>query len=186
MRIGIDIDNTIKDTHSAAVQVYNRVLNKQVQNHEVRDFYLNLTYNLTKEEGHALWNKHESEIYTLGVPLDYAVEALNTLEQEGHELFYITARPDTPPLPEITRDWLKKHGFPFTEERLYMNAQDKSIVAKKLAIDLFFEDAPVHLDRLVAAGINTIIMDAVYNRDYPDLRRIHSWHEGLELIRSLS
>ena len=89
-------------------------------------------------------------------------------------------------IAEVTRQWLENHGFPYDGSNLRMSAQNKAKVAKELGIDLFFEDAPNHLDRLVEAGFPTVIVDAVYNRDYPHpLQRIRSWDEVFDLIEQI-
>jgi len=187
LRLGIDIDGTIKQTQQAAVQVYNEFLKRSVRLEDVTTFYLDEAYGLTPKEGARLWRKLEPKIYRLGVPLENAAEALNELAQEGHEIFFITARPGMKHITEITKEWLLKYRFPFNGDNLFMGSQDKAAVSKKLSIELFFEDAPFHLDRLTSAGVPTVIVDAVYNRNYPKpLPRIRSWREGVELVRRWS
>jgi uncharacterized HAD superfamily protein len=186
MNIGIDIDGTIKQTQKAAVEVFNRHLNQNVKVEDLREFYLENVYGLTVEEGRKWWTRLEAEIYTLGVPLDNAAEALNEMKKEGHRIYFITARPDTPELFEITKKWLKDYGFPFDGTNLHMGSMDKGKVARSLEVTLFFEDAPEHLERLIQAGIRTVIVDAVYNREVESLARIHNWEEGLELVRKLA
>jgi hypothetical protein len=184
LTLGIDIDGTIKQTQRAAVQVYNEELGKNVKLEDVKEFHLDKSYGISPKEGAKLWRKLEHRIYKLAVPLENASEVLRTLSQEGHRVVYITARPGFPHIRQVTVDWLKKYRFPFEEGCLHMNSQDKASVAIREEVDLFFEDAPNHLDRLVEAGIPTVIVDAVYNRDYPvALPRIHSWDEGLDLVR---
>ena len=187
LRLGIDIDGTIKQTQKAAVEIYNEYLNRNVRLEDVTTFHLDPAYGLTPKEGARLWRKLEAKIYRLGVPLENAAEALNLLAQEGHEIFFITARPGMKNITEITKEWLTRYRFPYNGENLFMGSQDKAAVSKKLSIELFFEDAPYHLDRLTEAGIPTVIVDAVYNRDYPKpLPRITSWREGVELVRKFS
>ena len=186
MRIGVDIDGTIKDTRYAAIQVYNEVLNKQVKLEEVTDFYLDKAYGLSPREGARLWRKLEHRIYSLGVPLKGAAETLWKLQRRGHEIYFITARPGMKHITDVTKHWLQKHGFPYDPTRLRMSAQDKAKIARELGIQLFFEDAPKHLDRLVEVGIPTVIVDAVYNRNYPrDLPRISSWYEVFPLVQEM-
>ena len=97
----------------------------------------------------------------LGCPLKGAAETLWKLQRRGHEIYFITARPGMKHIADVTKHWLKKHGFPYDPSRLRMGAQDKAKIARELGIQLFFEDAPKHLDRLVEEGIPTVIVDAV-------------------------
>ena len=185
MKFGIDIDGTIVDTHRVAVEVYNRVLKKQVRIEDVEEFYLDKAYGLTREEGSKLWHELEEEIYNAGLPFPHSQEVLNRLIEEGHEVYYITARPGVTKVREITIAWLRKHGFPYTENNLHMDSYDKAKVALELGIDLFFEDAPRHLERLLEKGVPTVIVDAAYNRQYTSCRRIKNWREVYEILEEM-
>jgi uncharacterized HAD superfamily protein len=184
MIIGVDIDGTIKNTHEAAVRVFNEELNRRVKSEEVTDFYLDQAYGLTKREGARLWRKLEARIYSLGVPLPHASSVLTRLFQQGHRILFITARPGMKKVTHVTKQWLQDHGFPYDGTNLKMGCQDKAVVATDLGVELFFEDAPHHLDKLVKAGVPTVIVDAVYNRDYPHpLPRMKSWDEAFTWVK---
>ncbi len=186
MIIGVDIDNTIKDTHRAAVEVYNKKLNKSVKVEDVKEFYLDKVYGLTRQEGRKLWRSLEEEIYQLGIPLTNAAKVLNELAAEGHWIYFITARPKIKNIEAITRKWLKKYGFPYIGDNLVMNAQDKAKAARKLGVELFFEDAPNHLENLVQNQVPVVIVDAVYNRDFPvPLNRITDWEQVHQLVQEM-
>lgn len=183
MKFGVDIDGTIKDTTRAAIEVFNRELDRSVKVEDSTDFYLDKAYGLTKQEGQELWRKLEEEIYELGLPLEHASNVLNELVLQKHEVFFVTARPDIGNVREITINWLKGHGFPYTGDNLAMNSRDKAKVAKELQIDLFFEDAPDHLENLLEQGIHTVIVDAPYNRQFPDtVQRITDWLEVYKIL----
>lgn len=186
MIIGVDIDNTIKDTQHAAVKVYNQKLNQSVKVEDVKEFHLNKAYGLTRQEGRKLWRSLEKEIYQLGIPLANAAKALNKLAREGHRIYFITARPKIRNIEAITRNWLKKYGFPYTGDNLVMNAQDKGKIARKLGVELFFEDAPDHLENLVKNRVPVVVVDAVYNRDFPvPLKRITNWEQVYDLVQEM-
>lgn len=186
LNIGVDIDGTIKRTQEAAVAVFNEELGRDIHPRDIQEFYLDRAYGLTEKEGRRLWRKLEHKIYERGVPREGAAKLLNELEQEGHRIYYITARPGKPMLRRITISWLRKHGFPFHDTHLYMNAQDKAEVARRLQVQLFFEDAPEHIERLIRAGIPTVVVNAVYNRHvFPELPRINHWHEVHQFIEEI-
>lgn len=186
LNIGVDIDGTIKYTQRAAVQIFNKELNRKVKIEDVRTFHLDEPYGLEKKESKQLWRKLEPKIYSLGVPRENAAPVLSQLATEGHAIHFVTARPGMPHIRKITESWLDKHDFPFNGQNLHMSSQNKAKVAKRLALDLFFEDAPDHLDRLIAADVPTVIVDAVYNRDYnPAVPRIKDWREVPEIVAAL-
>ncbi|SDY30361.1 HAD hydrolase-like protein [Thermoactinomyces sp. DSM 45892] len=186
MKLGVDIDGTIKDTKQAAVTVYNEEFHKEIRAEDLTEFYLDRAYGLTPEEGRKTWRRLEEKIYRLGVPLPHAREVLQQLSQEGHEIYYVTARPGLPNIQDVTKNWLRENDFPYQSDRLIMSSIDKAKVALKLGIDLFFEDAPNHLDRLIEQKVHTMIVDAPYNRQYSkEVPRITDWRQVYEYISKL-
>lgn len=185
MRLGIDIDGTIKYTHRAAIEIYNRVLNRDVKEQDVTTYLLDEPYGLSDEEGRKLWLRLEAEIYQIGKPLEYSADTLKRLEQEGCEIYYITARPNGKIVQEITEEWLMKYNFPCAN-KLFMNSQDKAKIAIDNKIDLFFEDDPMHIRNLITNGIPTVVMDWPYNRLVPsEIPRIKDWLEGFNYVKSI-
>jgi uncharacterized HAD superfamily protein len=185
MRLGIDIDGTIKYTHRAAIEIYNRVLNRDVKEQDVTTYLLDEPYGLSDEEGRKLWLRLEAEIYQIGKPLEYSADTLKRLEQEGCEIYYITARPNGKIVQEITEEWLMKYNFPYAN-KLFMNSQDKAKIAIDNKIDLFFEDDPMHIRNLITNGIPTVVMDWPYNRLVPsEIPRIKDWLEGFNYVKSI-
>ncbi len=183
LTLGVDIDGTIKDTHTAAVQVFNREFQKSYQPEEIKEFYLDRPYGLTREEGFSAWSRLETEIYDIGLPLQNAPNVLQKLAEQGHQIYYITARPDRDDIREVTSRWLQRHGFPFQADRLLMGSHQKEKVAKKVGVDLFFEDAPDYLENLIRDEVDVIISDCVYNRDYkPEHRRFTDWNQVYEIV----
>ncbi|MCS1350251.1 5' nucleotidase, NT5C type [Mechercharimyces sp. CAU 1602] len=186
MKIGIDIDGTIKHTQEAAVKVYNKELQKEVRPEDIREFHLDKAYGLTAKEGKAMWRRMEHIIYSIGHPLIDAAPILHDFRNRGHEIFFITARPDMKNITEITKKWLNENDFPYDGKNLYMGSQNKGKIAVDLGIDLFFEDAPYHLDCLVKNGIKTVVVHANYNEDYAhDLLRIREWKEAIPIVEEM-
>ncbi len=184
MKLGIDIDGTIKYTHRAAIEIYNRVLRRNVKEEDVTTYFLDEPYGLDGDEGRALWRRLEAEIYQIGKPLEHSADSLKRLEQEGFEIAYITARPDGRIVREITEEWLFKNDFPFADH-LFMNSQNKALVAAEQGVGIFFEDDPMHVKNLVASGIHTVVMDWPYNRVLPtEIPRIKDWIEGFNYVKS--
>lgn len=183
MNIGVDIDGTIKQTQRAAVEIYNRELDADIRLEDIKTFYLDEAYGLNRSEAIRMWRKLEPQIYASALPLERAPEVLNQLQQQGHQIYFVTARPSMKQIEQVTKEWLYKYDFPYNGNNLYLNAEDKAAIAKKLKIHLFFEDAPSHLDRLTEMKIPTVVINAVYNQDYQHLPRMYSWDEAIPLIK---
>ncbi|WP_054949098.1 5' nucleotidase, NT5C type [Numidum massiliense] len=187
LRIGVDIDGTIEQTQRAAVEIFNKKLHREVRLEDVRTFHLDEAYGLEKKESKKLWRKLEPKIYSLGVPLEHAAEVLTNLNETGHLIYFITARPGFPHITKITESWLKKHRFPFNGVNLFMNMQNKAKKAKELQLDLFFEDAPDHIERFVQEGVPVVVVDAAYNRKLAyNVPRITAWRDVPELIAQMT
>ncbi|SHE78306.1 hypothetical protein SAMN05444392_103128 [Seinonella peptonophila] len=186
LRLGVDIDGTIVDTHRIAVELFNKKLDKNVRAEEVVEFYLDQAYEMTPSEGKVMWRQLEGQIYEQGKPFPDAAEVLNQLQEKGHQIYYVTARPSLPEVKKVTKWWLQHYHFPYHDHRLIMDARNKSKVATKLQLDLCFEDAPDHLERYDRDGIPAVIIDATYNRDLPyQMDRIRNWNQVPSIINKM-
>ncbi|KKS97619.1 MAG: hypothetical protein UV73_C0007G0062 [Candidatus Gottesmanbacteria bacterium GW2011_GWA2_43_14] len=184
--IGIDIDNTICDSYPAYLEKYNIKYRKQVQLTEILDFYyLN---NLANQEGAGLSGFIDelvlSEEFQISLrPVIDAPEAIHAWSREGHRIHYVTARPIQ--MYKVTKKWLEKHGFWFTNTRLdlfnpkkgYQSDIDYKItVAEKSGIKVFIEDAG---EIASALKIPVFLFDRPWNRGkMPDnVQRVTTWEE---------
>ena len=97
MKFGFDIDDTLIDLRQHAFHLYNKKLNKKVGLdvfHSLKTIEIHEAFGMNSEEGSHMWNSLLDEIYyTSCSPFPYAVETLQELERQGHEIYYITARP---------------------------------------------------------------------------------------------
>ncbi|WP_149454084.1 5' nucleotidase, NT5C type [Pasteuria penetrans] len=184
MRIGVDLDGTVKNTFATAVTMFNQWFKRELSLNDFNfdSLRLDLAYGVGIEEITRLWHQWENNIYKNSHPFEHAVSTLQNFQKE-HEIYFITARPDTLPVREVTEAWLRKYLFPFTGKNLYMNSIEKGKLSEDLGIEIFFEDDPIHLQNLVHYKIPTVIMDAPYNRSFSHpLRRMHCWSEADQFI----
>ena len=86
--------------------------------HSLKTIEIHEAFGMTSEEGGHMWNSLLDEIYyTSCSPFPYAVETLQELERQGHEIYYITARPKEH--GEQTK-MVNRKGFPVHEDRFSM------------------------------------------------------------------
>jgi hypothetical protein len=64
-----------------------------------------------------MWNTHRDEIYYTAPPFPEAVQVLQSLVHEGHEVYYVTARPVEH--CKKTKMGLIDTGFPVDDNRFY-------------------------------------------------------------------
>lgn len=187
MRFGFDIDDTLINLREHAFHLYNKKLNKNVQLdvfHAIKTVEIHEAFGLTAEEGSQMWKSSLEDIYyTSCPPFPHAVETLQELERQGHEVFYITARPKEH--GERTKKWLIDNGFPVHEGRFYwgMDDSEKVNIIQKLQLDYFFDDKPAVLETLSDLPIKVYAKDTSYNR-HLNIPRITCWSELKEIIKN--
>jgi uncharacterized HAD superfamily protein len=141
-----------------------------------------------REEELTFFNKYFQSIIEETTPYFFAVETINKLKEEGHEIILITARwndigVDT---ESITKKWLKKHGIKY--DKFIMNAQDKGEVAFENKLDVFVDDSLKNCLSVDSRGIKTYIMDNRCNTEcnHPNVKRVYSWaHLESELRKEI-
>ncbi|KNZ68666.1 hypothetical protein Tfer_2757 [Thermincola ferriacetica] len=103
-------------------------------------------------------------VFMAAKPLPFAVEGVwqvyRSARETGGRLVYLTARPREARF--VTRRWLELHGFPCPDAVVF--AGNKAEAARRLGIGLAFEDDPVQIQALNAAGIKVLAVEQPYNR----------------------
>ncbi|TYP70751.1 5' nucleotidase, NT5C type [Paenibacillus methanolicus] len=188
MKFGFDIDDTLINLREFAFELYAKKLNKQVdiaEFHKLTDVPIHSLFGLTREEGGQMWNDNRSEIYfTACPPFPNAIEVLQRLVQDGHEVYYITAR--APEFCEQTRDWMLAAGFPVDPDKFYcgMSDTEKVHIIRKLELDYYFDDKPAVLETLAELPLlKAYVKDTSYNRQLT-IPRITDWHELLAVLQA--
>lgn len=180
MKFGFDIDDTLINLREHAFRLYQKKLNRAVEPerfHELTCVPIHSLFGLSAEEGGRMWNSLRDEIYyTDCPPFPGAVEALQQLVRQGHEVYYITAR--TAEHCERTKAWIVQAGFPVEEGRFYcgMGDTEKVHIIRKLGLDYYFDDKPAVLDTLSDLPLRVYVRDNSYNR-HLNFPRIVSWSE---------
>ncbi len=125
--------------------------------HNLKRIEIHEPFGLSDEQGKEMWNSSLEEIYYTSCPaFPNAVATLQDLVEQGHEIFYITARPKEH--GERTKEWLKDNGFPVHDQRFFYGMQDheKVEIIKKLNLDYYFDDKPEVLDTLLNQKLTAI------------------------------
>lgn len=180
MKFGFDIDDTLLNVREQAFHIYNKKLNKQIsieEFHRIERLEIHEPFGMNDEQGNQMWKDTEEEIYFSNIqPFPGAIEFLHKLVEDGHEIFYITAR--FKHLGERTKEWLKENGFPVKDDNFFwgMKDQEKINFIKRLELDYYFDDSPYVLQTLLEESTKVYIKDQPYNRDI-QLPRFVDWDE---------
>ncbi len=185
MRFGFDIDDTLINLREHAFHLYNKKLGQDValeQFNALDKVEIHDLFGMTREEGSKMWVDTLEETYYTDCPAyPDAVETLQDLIKQGHEVYYITARPAEH--GERTMKWLVEQGFPMKESRFYcgMKDQEKVNIIRELQLDFYFDDKPAVLNTLTDDTLRVFVKDQSYNQEL-EIPRITNWAELKELI----
>ncbi|MFL6517128.1 MAG: 5' nucleotidase, NT5C type, partial [Bacillus sp. (in: firmicutes)] len=185
MRFGFDIDDTLINLRGYAFQIYNKKLGQELGLdvfQALKTVEIHEPFGMTAVEGKQMWNNTLEEVYYNSCPIfPGAVELLQELEKQGHEIFYITARNQEH--GERTKEWLLKQGFPVHDDRFFCGMKDseKVNIIKKLNLDYYFDDKPEILDTLSEEAVKVYMKDQSYNR-HVSHPRIINWPEWKDII----
>lgn len=186
MRLGFDIDDTLIDLRQHAFHLYNKKLNKNISLavfNEIPTVEIHSPFGLTNEEGGQMWKDSMEEIYFTNCPaFPDALNVLNELEAEGHEIFYITSRPKH--FCGKTREWVKEQGFPVKDENFFCGMADheKIDTIRSLNLDFYIDDKPKVLATLLGIETKLLIKDQSYNRD-EKYTRLKNWSDFKNIIK---
>jgi uncharacterized protein len=186
MKFGFDIDDTLINLREHAFHIYNKKLNQNIPIHvfrELKTVEIHEPFGLSAEAGKSMWDQSLEEVYYSSCPpFPNAVETLQTLVKEGHEVYYITARPKEH--GERTKKWLLENGFPVEEDKFFcgMKDEDKVKIISELGLDYYFDDKPAVLDTLSDDSLRVFVVNQSYNQ-HLQIPRITNWSELHEIIK---
>ncbi|TWT02468.1 HAD family acid phosphatase [Planomicrobium sp. CPCC 101079] len=187
MRFGFDIDDTLIGLREYAFNLYQKKLGQTVSMdvfHALERVEIHEAFGMTDQEGAEMWNSSLEEIYYSDCPpYPGAINFLQQLETEGHEIYYITAR--SAKHAENTKEWMKRQGFPVRDDRFFCGMKDaeKVEIIKNLQLDYYVDDKPSVIDTLAGSPVKVLVKDQSYNR-HLDMPRIKQWADFKNLIKN--
>jgi uncharacterized HAD superfamily protein len=164
MNIAFDLDGVLYDWHTA---VYNYLKNTNKNfTASFRELWTAPYANITEKDWEYFANL--PTLYAVMIPKKTILAMLNTLNDAGHTLYYITNRTDD--LERVTRKYLDDYKFPQAFNLIHTD--DKGMVVRTLEIDVIVEDKTENLESL--AGLcRTIGIERIWNEaDRPYLESL--------------
>jgi len=185
MRIGIDIDDTTVKTVDSMIK-YADLFDKQLGGNGINGnmglinnrYYLKALYGWNDEEKNKFFNIYYKKILEECICIPNSAEIIQKLKNEGHEIFFITARLiniENCDTEKITLKTLNENKIPY--DKVIINASDKLRVCQECGIELFIEDSFETCKELEENGIKTYLMTTPMNRniDVGNVERISDW-----------
>lgn len=181
---GIDLDGICFDFSKAfRLWLSDKAGVKYLEDEEVTSYYWYETVDSLDKE--TFWD----EFHKFGKSGGYrnldllpgAVDGLNAIVAAGHDIVYITNRPQY--AYRDTVEALKEHNFPCRKE-LYFAGGAKAPLIRDMGVHCFIDDSPRTVAEICAnTQARIYCMDYPFNRGLHDLTgytRVHNWQEFLE------
>lgn len=183
MNIGIDIDDTIANTYDVLFNYAQKFtvdeLGKEIKNvdrNAITHMYTTKFHNWNQKEEKEFFDKYNEEIMKQVKPKLFSAETIRKLK-EKNKIYIITARFDTEKsnVEEVTKKWLEDNLIPY--DKLILNVQNKSEIAKKYNIEIFVDDSIKNCEKMSEENIKTFIFDSIINKEYKNekIERVYSW-----------
>jgi uncharacterized HAD superfamily protein len=176
MRIAIDLDGTTANWLGLVLAMHNQEFHTQLTEMDITMWDFMPLLRFPSWEVFWRWAQRRA-IFWHCRPYPGAVNTLKRLVRDGHEITFLTHRPDWS--KQDTLDWLDCYGLPL---RLVMtNGLPKS----RYNFDLFVDDSPSVLADLQAQGMTAIRMVRKWNRPIADMAAADTWGGVERIIRAL-
>ena len=193
--VGVDADGVLVNMHGFNVREGKKYFKKDPVNYSA--YSPKEMYNVSKKEEFMFGLKVFNKYCIDEPPIDYAVEVITKLNQEGCELHEITARKFTTfrnfwgsIYRKMFEKWLKRHNLQFKSIQYCSEThspRDKFMACMKLDVDVMIEDKPEVALYLAENGVKVLLVDAPYNYGlkHPNMIRVYDWNQIYDEIQKL-
>ena len=183
MIIGIDIDDTITNSWECLIPHYSKHFNiSEDILHKSKPYYGSVSHLMTIDE----YYKVMLPIYDAVIPTvslkPYVKETIDKLYDLGYRVVFISARgiDHSDPYKESI-EYLDKHHIRY--DKVLTNIKDKSIACKDENVEVFIDDSVRHCDEVADAGIETLLFETYYNKEYDRVKHVRDWQEIYEYLK---
>lgn len=193
LRIGFDIDDTVVDLCSVLMQYaekYNTEdLKREIKKNPLGEIksrkYLNEIYGWNDLEKHAFFDKYYKMVLENCEFLPYAKEILQKLIQDGHELYFVSARLSNIlncNTHEITEKMFFENDIRYKE--LVINEPDKLSACQRYHLDIFIDDCYETCLHLKENNYEAFLITSILNQNIVDekIKRVHDYEELYDII----
>ena len=181
MRYGIDLDGVCFDFLNVFRKRLNGAFNLELEEQEITNYYWHENTDGLSEDNFL------SELDKFGRAGGYrnlpilpgTLDALERIQNAGHQIFYITNRPEY--VRKDTMAAIKEHGFPFSKN-LFFACGDKASLVNDLSINVFVEDSGKTIMNIAnKTKAYVYCVDYPHNRDveHNQVERIEDWDDFL-------
>ena len=185
MRIGIDIDGVLTDLESFMINYGTKFCVEEKLPIEIKEIKYNEkeTFNLTDQQVEKFWNKCFVKYLKESNPREFVVEILNKLQEEGNDIYLITARNEEglPPeyygkMQELTKTWLQNNNIKY-KKLIFAKDEEKILHCIENQIDIMIEDSPKNIES-ISKQLPVIKYNCQYNNKIngKNITTAYSWY----------
>ena len=185
MRIGIDIDDTITNSWDVLFKEYAKIFNvPESELINANPYYHNIIKTKYSLEEYFEKVIPVNDIIVPNLPLKENVkEVIDKLYDLGHTVTFITARgKENTNAYEVTKNYLDKHKIKY--EKIILGIRSKAEACINEKIDLLIDDSIKHCTAVSESGIDVLMFETRYNKDYNQFKHVKNWNEIYEYIKS--
>ncbi|PIR38766.1 MAG: hypothetical protein COV34_00405 [Candidatus Zambryskibacteria bacterium CG10_big_fil_rev_8_21_14_0_10_42_12] len=188
--IGLDFDDVIFDMCGSIVEYHNKNYGTNLTRDDMVSFEFSDVWKCSiPETQRRVWEFFDSPEHQVSEPVPDAIEHVKEL-LDNYKVTIVTARPETHMVP--TKKWLENHVPELLPYMHFTNGfgggvkREKGEVCKELGIDIFVEDAPIHIESVSKTVPQVYLFDMPWNKALVDLpknvERVHSWADLREKL----
>lgn len=194
--IYVDVDDVLADATATLIELARERFDRSVEFESCSSFDLGESFGLTPAERDELLDAaHEDRIVESMPAIEGAAPVLGDWESHGHEVHVVTGRP--PSTLAATRRWLVQMEMPHASlasvDKYARQGHLPDAVPLERLADRHFQIAvedSMSMARHLSEdlGVPVLLFDRPWNRSLPErggrIRRVHSWTEIAEIVRT--
>ena len=194
MNIGIDIDGVLTNLERTMIDYGTKmcVYKHWPININLNEYSVAKAFHWPEEKEEEFWNENWLKYMTQSNPREFAPEIIEKLQQEGHKIYFITARDNygMPPelhgkTEELTKEWLEKHNIKY-EKLIFAQDEEKIHRCFENNIKVMIEDSPSNIEYM-SKQIKVIRFDCQYNKEVnnENITTAYSWYHIYQIINEM-
>ena len=188
--IGLDLDDVLVDCNSALQSFHNARYGTRLTREDITTYSLGEMWGCSREEaGRRIDEFFDSPEHDTISPVPGAVDAVRELQQKC-TVIVVTGRPKS--ASRQTRALLAKN-YPTLVDSIHFagshfgreGEMTKGDLCRTFGVEMFVDDAAHFAEDVASVVERVLLFDTPWNRDHalslPNMQRVHSWSEILEL-----
>ncbi len=183
MKIGIDIDDTITDSWECLIPYYSRLFNiSEIDLLKSKPYYSAIQDKLTLEEYFEVMTPIYDEVIPNVNLLPSVKETIDRLYDMGCQVYFITARGrGHSDAYKDSKDFLDKYHIKY--EKIITGMESKTSPCMDEKIDLFIDDSFRHCTEVSKLGIDVLMHETKYNKEYTEFNHFNDWNYVYDYVR---